>query len=50
MGFIPNQAYKLAISLLLVIGLGAFVIAPKFYTHIEDAANDHTTKIHKKRS
>ncbi|KAI8579163.1 hypothetical protein K450DRAFT_243069 [Umbelopsis ramanniana AG] len=50
MGFIPNQAYKLAISLLLVIGLGSFVVAPKFYAHIEDAANDHTAQVHKKRS
>lgn len=50
MGFIPNQAYKLAISLVVAIGFGAVFVVPAVWNHISDVAKDGITKAHKKQN
>ncbi|KAM3584604.1 hypothetical protein VKS41_003412 [Umbelopsis sp. WA50703] len=50
LGFIPNQAYKLAISLLLVVGLGIFLIVPAFWTHITSTVAKDASIDRKKRT
>ncbi|GAB5588491.1 hypothetical protein Unana1_03391 [Umbelopsis nana] len=50
MGFIPNQAYKLAISLLVAVGFGAVFVVPAVWNHIGYVSNDHNIKLQKKRT
>ncbi|CAO3687710.1 unnamed protein product [Umbelopsis vinacea] len=50
MGFIPNQAYKLAISLVVAIGFGAVFVVPAVWNHISDVTKDDITKTHKKEN
>lgn len=50
LGFIPNQAYKLAISLLIVVGLGVFFVVPGFWRHIMTTISEDASAERKKRT